>query len=222
MVKVTVLAIGVAAGLPPITLGLAAAVMWQPFLILAGAPAWAVVEHRRRRSLRPGPDDEAVFLRSFAAELDGGASLRSALAVATDRAPRLDMAAAARMATAGLPAERVAASIEASLPVNGRLASAAWLLAASSGAPAAAVTQSLAVLAAEEGALRRERRALTAQARASAWVVGALPAVLLAVMLGGGRLSVADPALAPVLVAGLGLQIAGVAVVVWMLRRADR
>jgi tight adherence protein B len=222
MVKVALLAIGIAAGLPSLTLGAAAAAMWHPWLILAGAPVWAAVEHRRRRDLRPGPDDEAAFLRSLAAELDGGASLRVALAVAADRAPRLDLAEAARLATAGLPAERVAASVEAALPVNGRLTSAAWLLAASSGAPAAAVAQSLAVLAADEGALRRERRALTAQARASAWVVGALPAVLLAAMVAGGRLSVSDPSLTPVLVVGLGLQVAGVAAVVWMLRRADR
>lgn len=220
--KVAVVAIGIAAGLPPVAIGVAAAAMWQPWLVLLGAPAWAVVQRRRGAAVRPDADDEALFLRSLAAELTGGASLRTALAAAAGRAPRLDLTMASRMAAAGLPAERVAGVLDGALPVNGRLASAAWLLAARSGGPAAAVAQSLAVLAAEEGALRRERRALTAQARASAWVVASLPVILLVAMVAGGRLFPADPALAPVLVVGLTLQAAGVACVAWMLRRADR
>jgi Flp pilus assembly protein TadB len=109
------------------------------------------------------------------------------------------------------------------LPVNGRMTAAAWLLAAESGGPAAAVMQSLAVRAAREGELIRERRALTAQARASAWVVAGLPAVLLVGAVGSGRLdTTGDPALGFIVALGVGLQALGVVVVVAMVRRAER
>jgi Flp pilus assembly protein TadB len=67
----------------------------------------------------------------------------------------------------------------------------------------------------------RERRALTAQARASAWVVAGLPVLLLAGMLVTGRLRPAsDPALGLVIGVGVVLQALGVIVVWSMLRRA--
>jgi Flp pilus assembly protein TadB len=79
----------------------------------------------------------------------------------------------------------------------------------------------LAVGAAEEGSLRRERRALTVQARASAAVVAGLPFLVLVGMAVTGRLgSSGDPALGLVLAVGIGLQAAGLAVVWGMLRRA--
>lgn len=222
MLRVAVLCLAIGSGLPLPAVAVMAAALWQPMLLLVAIPCWLLLHRHRQRAEWPDADDEARFLRSLASELAGGASLRGALAVAADRAPRLELDSAARMATSGLPAHRVADSLAASLPVNGRLAGAAWLLAARSGGPAVAVAHDLAALAAEEGALRRERRSLTAQARASAWVVAALPAVLLAAMFGGGRLSVDDPALVPILAIGLTLQAAGVAVVVWMLRRAEQ
>ena len=73
----------------------------------------------------------------------------------------------------------------AALPVNGRLAAAAFRLAAVTGGRVAALFHTLAARAAEVGRLNRERRALTAQARASAWVVGGVPLALLAAA--GGR-----------------------------------
>jgi Flp pilus assembly protein TadB len=221
MMKVVLVALVVAAGAPPIVVSIVAAVVWQPWLVVVGPPAWAVLQRVRGTATVADPDDEAAFLRSLAAELAGGSSLRAALVGSAGRAPRLPLTVAARAAEAGLPAPIVAAALDGALPVNGRLAAAAWRLAAESGAPAAAIVQALALRASEEGALRRERRALVAQARASAWVVAALPAVLLVAMAAGGRLS-PDPALLPILAVGLTLQATGVAAVVWMLRRAER
>lgn len=219
---IVVAALALVAGIPVTVVAAAVVVVWNPMVALAAVPVWVWWEHRRRRRALPDPDDEAAFLRSLAAELSGGASLRSALVVAAGRVPRLDLSSVSRMAAVGMPAESVSAALGDALPANGRLASAAWLLAARSGGPAADVAQSLAVRAADEGALRRERRALTAQARASAWVVTALPALLVLAMLVTGRLaSGSEPALVPILAVGFGLQACGVAVVWWMLRRAD-
>jgi Flp pilus assembly protein TadB len=177
----------------------------------------------RRRRTRPGPDDEARFLQTLSAELAGGASLRAALASAAGRSDRLDLQPAARAASAGLAAETVARMLAEALPVNGRITAASWLLAAESGGPAAAVMQSLAVRAARDGELQRERRSLTAQARASAWVVAGLPAVLLLGTVVSGRLDAGgDPALAAIVAVGVGLQALGVAVAVAMVRRAER
>jgi len=66
--------------------------------------------------------------------------------------------------------------------VNGRLAAAAFRLASSTGGKVAGLFHSLAARAADVGRLERERRALTAQARASAWVVGSLPVAVLVML----------------------------------------
>lgn len=223
MLTATAAALALASGAPPWAVLAFLVVAWKPWLPLVAVPGWLAVEEVRRRRRAPGADDEAAFLRALAAELSAGASLRSALVAAAPRAPRLDLVAASRLAAAGMPAQRVAAAVRAALPVNGRLAAAAWLLAARSGGPAAGIAQALAARAAEEGVLRRERRALTAQARASAWVVAGLPAALLLAMAVTGRLAPAsDPALAAVLMVGLGLQASGAGLVWWMMRRAER
>ncbi len=113
--------------------------------------------------------------------------------------------------------------LRSALYANGRIASASFVLAADSGGPAATVMQSLALRAARDGELQRERRSLTAQARASAWVVAGLPGVLLAGTIASGRLDSGGDALLGVIVAvGVGLQAAGVVVVAAMLRGADR
>ncbi|MEK7253093.1 MAG: type II secretion system F family protein [Actinomycetota bacterium] len=216
-------ALGIVAGvpIPLVAAGWAAAA--HPTMALAGIVGycgWLVWRKRRSRS---GPDDEAGFLQSLSAELTGGASLRSALVAAADRTDRLPLHDAARAAAVGMPTSRVAVLLGSALPVNGRMTAAAWLLAAESGGPAASVIQSLAVRAARQGELIRERRSLTAQARASAWVVAGLPAILLLGTVVSGRLDAdGDPALGFIVFVGVTLQAMGVAVVVAMVRRADR
>lgn len=223
MLSIAVLAIGLAAGAPLVALGIAVLALWQPWWLLAALAVWMVVARRRRRS-RAGPGDEADFLQGLAAEVSAGAALRAAVVAAASRAPALDLSQAGRLAGAGMAAGRIGEALQSALPVNGRLAGAAFRLAASVGAPAAGLFHSLAARGADVGRLDRERRALTAQARASAWVVGALPVALLTGLAVTGRLSalLANPAGPAVLGTGLALEGLGVAAVWWMIRRAGR
>ena len=216
---VTLAALAFGAGAPAVVAIVGIAAVTHPALAGLGIGAWAVVR-RRGRTGGESPDDEAAFLGGMAAELAAGAPPRSALVAAASRAPRLDVRRAVRLAAAGMGADRVAAELGAALPTHGRLTAAAWSLAASAGGPAAAMFEMLAVRAADEASLRRERRALTAQARASAAVVAGLPLLLLAGMAATGRLHPgSDPALGLLLAVGLGMQAAGLAVVWTMLRR---
>lgn len=220
MLKAVLAALALAAGTPAALVAIVWLITTIPLLGVAGAGMWLVVARRRRRALVPGPDDEAVLLHGLASEMASGAAPRAALVAAARRVPVLDLSRAVRLASVGMPAERVAPALQAALPVNGRLVAGAWLLAARSGGPATGMFHALALRSAEEGELRRERRALTSQARASAWVVAGLPLVLVAAMAATGRLDLADPAVAGVLGVGTALQVAGVAVVVMMLRTA--
>ncbi|OFW63204.1 MAG: hypothetical protein A2135_02615 [Actinobacteria bacterium RBG_16_67_15] len=223
MVTIVLVAAGVAAGVPLLLVGLGWLAATHPAGALAAIAGYASVQAWRRRRSRPGPDEEAAFLQTLSAELAGGASLRTGLAAAAGRSERLALQPAARAAAAGLPAATVARLLAEALPANGRITAASWLLAAESGGPAAAVMQSLALRAARDGELQRERRSLTAQARASAWVVAGLPAVLLLGTVVSGRLDAGgDPALAMIVAVGVGLQALGVAVAVAMVRRAER
>jgi tight adherence protein B len=212
-------ALGLAGGVPFAAVGAGIVMAWQPVVGIVGLGVWAA--RSRQAGQSPGPDDEAAFLQGLAAELAAGSPPRAALVSAASRTPMLDLRHAVRFAAAGLDSERVAGALREALPTHGRLAAAAWTLNATAGGPAAALFEVLAVRAADDGALIRERRALTAQARASAWVVAGLPIVLLAGLFGTGRLSIAsDPALGLVVAVGIALQAAGVAVVWMMLRRA--
>ena len=222
MLNAAILALSLAAGAPPVVVAVAALAFWRPLWLLAAAGLWAVLARRRRR--RAGPGDEADFLQGLAAELGAGAALRSAVVAAAARAPALDLGRACRLAGAGLPAAEVGDALEGALPVNGRLAAAALRLASSTGGRAAGLFHSLAGRAAEVGRLERERRALTAQARASAWVVGGLPLALLVMLVATGRAGalLSDPAGPAVLAVGLGLETAGIGIVWLMVRGAGR
>lgn len=190
----------------------------RPVIGLIAIAGWAVWA-RMRPLTGPTPDDEATALDGIVAELEGGASPRAALVAASRRPGPIDLTAPARMVEAGLPADGIARSMAAVMPHNGRLVAAAWALAGESGAPAAPIMRLMADRAAERGRLDRERRALTAQARATAWLIAGLPLVVLVGLVVTGRVG-AGPGL-PVIAAGVALQVAGLAVVVWMLRRVS-
>ncbi len=221
MLIAAALGLALVVGVPWSLIGIAALWAIDPrlgVLAVAITVARSLLQGRRR----PGPDEEARFLRDLGTELIAGASMRSAL-VAAARATELEVDAAAAASLAGLSADRVAPLLEEALPVNGRLAGAAWSLSARSGSPAAPVMRRLALRAARVGEMLRERRASTAQARASAWLVAGLPLALVALSLASGRLSGgSDPVLLVIIALGVGLQAAGVAVVAWMVRAAGR
>ena len=89
----------------------------------------------------------------MAGEVEAGASIRQAVVAAADRAAVLDLARVVRLAAAGRPAGEVSAALEQALPLNGRLAGAAYHLVVETGARASAVFAGLAVRAADVGEL---------------------------------------------------------------------
>ena len=131
-----------------------------PAAFLVGAGGWAAYHARRRsRARRRLPAAEADFLRAVAGEVEAGASIRQALMAAAAGVPELDLAGAGRLAAAGRPAGEVVTALRAALPVNGRVAGAAYQLVADTGGRASAVFAALAVRAADVGDIERERRA---------------------------------------------------------------
>lgn len=178
-----------------------------------------VVRLRQRRA----DAEEARFLAAVAAELRAGAVLRRALTEAARRAPSLDLAHACRLANAGAPMPRIARELRRALGVNGRRVAAAVELSAITGARAADAFLTLAQRAAHVTVLVRERRALTAQARLSALVVGGAPLIFGIGLLASGRGAVlvgAGPAGIVTLAVGLTLELSGLVVVAVMVRRA--
>jgi tight adherence protein B len=217
------LAVAIFAGAPWQAVAAVALAVLHPVWFLVGVALWAVVRYRRAEG--PTPDDEAVFLRGLAAELSAGASLRGAVVAAAGRAPALDLGRAARLCAAGRPAAEIGIALEDSMGVNQEAVAAAFRLAARTGGAIAPVVEALAERAEADGRLGRERRALTAQARMSAWVVGGAPVGLIVL----GSLTGAGPDIdelgaggSILVVAGLALIVGGSLLVWAMVRSAER
>lgn len=225
MLIAVLLAGGLALGVHPAVLALAALAAIEPRLILGGAAVWAVVHAMRRRRHRVTPDDEATYFRALSAELRAGASLRGALGEAVDRVPALSLDRAVRYAAAGAPMTEIADIVEVQFPENGRLAGAAFRLSDWSGAQVADTFAGLADRASASAELARERRAATAQARMSAIVIGIAPVAFAALLLATGRgAGLVDHGWIGLLIlgAGLTLEVLGLLVVALIIRRADR
>lgn len=157
-------------------------------LILAAVVILVAGGMPRLRWRRPRPElDEVRFLAAIAAELAGGASLRTALADAAAGEDRPSLAAVVQLARCGAPWAMVAGALEG-LPINGGRAATAVRVAGLSGGRSADVFLRLSDRAVEEAELRREQRALTTQVRLSALIVGSLPVVSL-LFGGGGRVA---------------------------------
>jgi Flp pilus assembly protein TadB len=218
------IAMMIATGVPWWVIGVGVVAARQPLVAAAMITAWAVaVSGRRvmRRRLRPSL--EAEYFRALAAELRSGASLRMSIGDAAARVPSLDLSGAQRRAVVGAPFEDVAAAVAASLPANGRVAAPALRLAGSTGGRAAAIFEVLADRAAHQAELSRERAVLTAQARLSALVVGVAPLGFAMLLLLTGRAGVLiDHGVVgfTILAAGVGLEVAGIAIVATMLARS--
>ncbi len=225
MLVVVLLAGGLALGLSPVIIAIAAVAAIEPRLVLVGAAAWGIVTAIRRRGKRVIPDDEATLFRAMAAELRSGASLRSALAEAAHRVPQIQLDRPVRFAAAGMQMTEIAEAIEVQLPENGRLAAAAFRLSDWSGARVADTFDGLAERAAATAELARERKAATAQARLSALIVGVAPLAftLLLMVTGRGADLAARGGLGwLVLGVGLGLEMLGLVIVAVIVRRAER
>lgn len=220
MLTVAFLAAAVIAGAHPAALLVVAAAVYQPEGFLALTAAWAVY-HARQRALRRrvAPSDEARFLQGVAAEISGGAGLQAALMSAAHGTPELQLDTVVRYAAAGRPAPEIARALRAALPLNGRMAAASYALIAETGARAAPMFSGLALRAATAGEVAREQRVVTAQARLSAWLIGGTPAVGTAGLLAVGR-GPGEGIGASVALIGVGLIVAGLALVVWLVRES--
>ena len=223
MLTVALVATAIAAGAHPAVVALAALAVVEPRLVLAGAAGWALFNLVRRRRTSSA-DVEATFLRALAAEIGAGSSLRLALADAATRV-QLDLDPAVRLARAGMSMDRVANALSKQLAHNAVAVGAAFELSDWSGARTAAMFEGLTDRATEAAELEREKAAATAQARFSAWVVGLAPLVFTALLLAGGgfgSLRRAGGAGFFVIGLGLALEVAGLAVVALILKRASR
>jgi tight adherence protein B len=223
MVMVLGLAAGLVIGAPVPALAALGLAVWQPIWALVAVLAWMGLTAQRHGS---GPEDaEAAYLQAVAAELRAGSSLRHALGSATNRAGGLALDRAVRLAVAGQPLERVAGSLRQAMPRLGALTASAVRTAGVTGGRAADVFDALALLATEEVGLVRERRAATAQARFSAWIVGGIPVAYLLYAGISGKLAVlqsAGPAGSVLLAVGSLLLAGGVGTMWGMLRKAER
>jgi len=218
-----ILGLATAAGAPWLAIAAVGLAVVHPVWFLGAIGVWAVIGSRKTKG--PGPEDESAFLRGLAAELSAGASLRGGVIAAAARAPALDLDRAVRLCRAGRPADEIGAALGDALEINRAGTAAAFRLASRTGGAIAPVIEALAMRAEAGGRLARDRSALTAQARLSAWIVGGLPigmiglGVITGIGPGAGDLGSGGLALVGI---GLSLIAAGSLIVVVMVRRAER
>ena len=225
MLTAVLLAAGLALGIHPAAVALAALASIEPRLVLVGAITWGIVAAIRRRRSRITADAEATYFRALSAELRAGASLRGAIGEALYRVPGLSLGPAVRYAEAGMPMSEIADAVETRFPENGRLAAAAFRLSDWSGARVADTFEGLAERAAASAELVRERKAATAQARLSALVVGIAPIAFAGLLFATGRgsgLMAHGTVGMLVLGAGLALELIGLIVVAMIMRGAEQ
>lgn len=209
---------------PPVVAVAALAAASPPTAALLAGPAVIAWWFRRKKG-RTAAVDEAAFCAALSAELQAGASLRHALAAAAERDPTPELAVPAREAMAGVSAPEIASHLQRALPINGRHAALAFRLAADTGAGTAAVFTHLATRATQAAESRRERDALIAQAKLSAFVVGGAPIAIAVFLVATGRIGLLTGAGTPgvaIALAGFGLVGTGLFVVWAMIKRTPR
>lgn len=215
-----VLAIG-CWGIVPLGPAIGLALLWQE--PLAAAPVLAVATVKvflaSRRELYS--EQVAGWLRTAAAELRAGMSLRSSLVAAVSTYPELGLDQVARLAAAGRPMTEVGASMAR---VEGLEAASIVLEVTSlTGGAVAPVLEALAAEAADEAGLIAERRSLTVAARWSIGLVAGFPLLLLLIQVGRGevaRMLRGGFVSAAVVVIGIGFLVAGMAAAALLMRRA--
>ena len=213
----------VSLGLVPAIEGIAVVVIYTQPVVALPALALAVIRSRRASDRTSRPELVAAFLRSVAGELRAGRSLRVALVDSARLDPRLGLARIVRVAAAGRPMEQVADEMSSCPGMSG--IATALRVAAMTGGSAVPVFESLAVDAADEAALVRERRELTVQARLSIAVVAGFPIAVLGYQISSGQAMVLvrqGPVGVGLLIVGVGLLGLGLGAVAILMRRARR
>ncbi len=157
-------------GTGPVTtaIALGAAEALPEWIVLLALIAWSL-RHR------PAADTEIAFLSAVASHLRAGVPLRHALLAAQRSCPDLPLAPLRRALDAGVPLEACAPRLEEALPTQGRVAAHALRVAADTGGRIAPMFDRITERAAAALDLRREARAATAAARASALLLAGGP-----------------------------------------------
>jgi Flp pilus assembly protein TadB len=189
-----------------------------------GVLVLALALSARRGSGPVDGDDEIGFLAGVAAQLRSGSSLRHAI-IDVGTATRLPVGAAVRLAAAGRPMIEVVEHLRPALALSAGPATMALAAGSLSGGRLAGALDAIVQLAFDEAEQRREVRAATSAAAASAWLIGALPAVTLVAVALGGRLRVLAALGAAgwtMVAAGIGLSLIGAATMISMARSVDR
>lgn len=210
-------------GYLPLVEGIAVAVIYSQPLLAVPAVGFAVVKSRTLADRTSHPELVASLLRSVAAELRAGRSLRVAFVDSARVDPRLGLARVVRVAAAGRPMDEVADEMAACRGMSG--IATALRIAAMTGGSAVPVFESLAADATDEAALARERRELTVQARLSIAVVAGFPIAVLCYQLASGHaidLVRQGPVGAGLLTIGVVLLGLGLGTVAILLRKARR
>jgi len=210
-------------GYLPAVGGVAIAVIHAHPLVAVPALGMAVVRSRRLADRSSHPEMVASFLRSVAAELRAGRSLRVAVVDCARLDPRLGLSRVIRVAAAGRPMEQVADEMAACRGMEA--VATALRVAALTGGSAVPVFESLAGDATDEAALARERRELTVQARLSIAVVGGFPLAVLCYQLVSGqamRLVRQGTVGIGLLTLGVSLLALGLGAVALLMRRAGQ
>jgi Flp pilus assembly protein TadB len=210
-------------GYLPLVEGLAIALIDSQPLIAVPLLGMAAIRSRKLAERASQPEMVASFLRSVAAELRGGRSLRVALVDSARVEARLGLTRVVRVAAAGRPMEQVADEMAGCRGMTG--VATALRVAAMTGGSAVPVFESLAADATDEAALARECRELTVQARLSIAVVAGFPIAVLCYQVASGQameLVRHGPIGVGLLIGGASLLGLGLATVAILLRRARR
>ena len=207
------------AGVPLQIVGAVALVAVAPIpglvLLMLVAVGQSVLKHRTKSR----SDPETALLRSLAAHVAAGLTLREAVVTA----PRdLVSAATRRLCQAGSSMAQVGSALGSDLVVTGRRLAALCAMSELTGAPFGNALRKAADRSARAADARRERRGALAQVRFSAWVVGVAPLALTAVVVGSQGIPEPGGAIVIVpMVVGTCLQVIGTAIVFVMSGRAS-
>jgi Flp pilus assembly protein TadB len=188
-----------------------------PAAVVAAACAVAV-DRWRRRQRRGDTPVEAVLLRSLAADLAAGVSLRMAL----QRSPSpLVTSRVRRMCALGASMRSIGSAMRERLPTTGPGFAVLMDVSDLTGGSVADALHLLAGHATEHARLDRERSVSASQAKFSALVVGVVPMAIAAILV--VVRGVPEPGGAAILLPmGLGaaMMAAGAIAVFWMARRS--
>lgn len=174
---------------------------------------------RERRHRERGHPGEGELLRQISGRVTAGSTIRSTIA---DPSIEAIPDQARRLAVLGQPMADVGGALSRSLPINGAAFRAICSFSEHTGAAIASALTLLAERADEAAEEARQRKISLAQVKFSSVVVGLVPiAVSLVLIVFRGIPEPGGPVIVVPMVAGIGLQLLGTAVVFRVASRAN-